>query len=132
VAITVDRDAERSWFRVRADEEISIDQILELLRTARASTATQMWPMLCDLRGATSRLTPGDVDAAADVVRRALQITGPRAHVAIAADDDSLYRWMLAYETRCAALGVRTIRVFRRLPDAERWLEIVSAARNLR
>ena len=132
MAITVDRDDARCWFRVRADEEIGIDQILALLRTARASTATQMWPMLCDLRGATSRMTEGDVEAAADVVRRALATAGPRAHVAIVADDDPLYRWMLAYETRCAALGVRTIRVFRQLPDAERWLEIVSAARNLR
>ena len=30
------------------------------------------------------------------------------------------------------SLGVRVIRVFRQMPDAEQWLEIVSAARNLR
>jgi hypothetical protein len=37
---------------------------------------------------------------------------------------------MLLYEAGCADVGVRVIRVFRHLPDAERWLEIVSAARH--
>jgi hypothetical protein len=37
----------------------------------------------------------------------------------------------LLYEARCAEAGVRVIRIFRKLEDAERWLEIVSAAREL-
>ena len=131
MAITVDRDDARRWLRVCADVGITIDEVLTLLRTARASTAMQMWPMLCDLRGASSRMTDADVDLAVAVVRHALATRGPRAHVAIVAADDGLYRWMLAYETKCAEAGVRTIRVFRQLPDAERWLDIVSAARNL-
>jgi len=27
-------------------------------------------------------------------------------------------------------MGVRTVRVFRRLPDAERWLNVLSSARH--
>jgi hypothetical protein len=38
---------------------------------------------------------------------------------------------MLLYEAKCAEMGVRLIRVFRQSDDAERWLDIVSAARNL-
>jgi hypothetical protein len=54
-----------------------------------------------------------------------------RGHVAIVASDDAIYNGMLRYETGCAVAGIRVIRVFRQLPDAERWLEIVSAARDL-
>jgi len=42
-----------------------------------------------------------------------------------------LFGRLLEYETRCAALGVRVIRVFRQYEDAERWLVIVSSAREL-
>jgi hypothetical protein len=36
------------------------------------------------------------------------------------ADDDMLYQRFLLYETECAEIGVRVIRVFRQLEDAER------------
>jgi hypothetical protein len=39
---------------------------------------------------------------------------------------------MLLYETRCAEIGVRVIRVFRHRPDAERWLDAVASARHFR
>ena len=55
-----------------------------------------------------------------------------RGHVAVAALDDAVFEGMLRYETRCAEIGVRVIRVFRLLGDAENWLGIVSAARDLR
>ena len=35
------------------------------------------------------------------------------------------------YEIQCAEIGVRFIRVFRHRLDAERWLDVMSAARNL-
>jgi hypothetical protein len=47
------------------------------------------------------------------------------------ADDDALYRWFLLYEAKCAEAGVRVIRIFRQFEDAERGLEIVSAAHEL-
>ena len=59
-------------------------------------------------------------------------MTGMRAHVAVATADNRLFRWMLLYEERCAEKGARFMRVFRQHPDAERWLEIVSNARNFR
>jgi hypothetical protein len=65
------------------------------------------------------------------VVRDVTQRTGMRGHVAIAALDEEVFTGMLHYETRCAEIGVRGIRVFRLLADAEHWLEVVSAARNL-
>jgi len=90
-----------------------------------------MWPMIVDGDAATTDMSDEDADRAVAAVTDVVATTGLRAHVAIATGDDHLYRWMLGYETRCAQAGIRIIRVFRRAPDAERWLEIVSAARNL-
>ena len=81
-------------------------------------------------RGADTDMKMSDVERAVAVVRAAIKTGGPRGHVAIIADDDGLYRWMLAYETRCAEFEVRIIRVFRQRDDAEHWLEAVSAARH--
>lgn len=53
-----------------------------------------------------------------------------RGHVALVADDDNLYRCFLLYEARCHDAGVRVIRAFRQLPDAAKWLKIMSAARD--
>jgi hypothetical protein len=63
---------------------------------------------------------------------REAKAQGPRGHVAIVAPDDVLYARMLLYEAGCADAGVRVIRVFRQRADAERWLDIVSAARHFR
>ena len=68
---------------------------------------------------------------AVNAVREA-QAQGPRGHLAIVADDDRLYERMLSYEARCGDIGVRVIRVFRQRADAERWLDIMSAARHFR
>ena len=76
-------------------------------------------------------MTDADVDQAVAVVRIAARQKQRRAHVAIVANDDQLYRWFLLYETQCAEIGVRVIRIFRQLDDAERWLDIVSSAREL-
>ena len=90
----------------------------------------QMWPMLCDLRNASSRMTDADVDAAVDASavrsrRAARALTSPSSPPPTACIDG------LSYETKCAEAGVRIMRVFRQFPDAERWLDVVSAARNL-
>lgn len=105
------------------------DDVLQFLRTARSGVERQNWPLLFDATGATATLEPADVESAVAVVRAAVLRDGMRAHVALVAGDDALYRWLIDYETRCAEMGVRVIRTFRRRDDAERWLEIVSAAR---
>jgi hypothetical protein len=75
-------------------------------------------------------MTENDVEQVISVVREAVSRDGPRGHVAIVADDDRVYTLMLLYETRCVDLGIRLIRVFRQVPDAESWLEAVTAARH--
>ena len=77
-------------------------------------------------------MTDEDVDTAVIVVRKVVQTEGARAHVALVADTDRLYVWLLMYEITCAEIGVRFIRVFRQRHDTEQWLEVMSAARNLR
>jgi hypothetical protein len=90
-----------------------------------------MWPLMVDARDCRTNMTDADVDKAVAVVRVAARQKQRRAHVAIVANDDPLYRWFLLYETQCAEVGVRVIRIFRQLDDAERWLDIVSSAREL-
>jgi hypothetical protein len=88
--------------------------------------------MLVDAREAIGPVSEQGIERAVAAVQEAVTRGGLRAHVAIAAEDTAVYAAMLRYETRCAEVGVRVIRVFRQLADAERWLEIVSAARDLR
>ena len=88
--------------------------------------------MLVDARETHGPLRIDDLEPAVALVKEVMERGGVRGHVAIAALDDEVSNGMLHYETRCAEIGVRVIRVFRLLADAERWLEIVSAARNLR
>ena len=125
------RDERRRWFLVRASDSLSLEDTTNFLRTTRAKVEDRMWPMLVDARACSTTMSEVDVEPAVAIVRAAAQRKERRAHVAIAADDDGLYRWFLLYEAKCAEVGVRVIRVFRRLEDAERWLEIVSAAREL-
>ncbi|HYM23600.1 MAG TPA: hypothetical protein VEU08_10335 [Vicinamibacterales bacterium] len=114
---------------VRGSGVITLTDIVTLIRTARAHIDHRMWPMLVDARGAGTDLTTADVDRLAAAVQDAIA-QGPRGHVAIVADDEKLYSRMLEYEAKCAAFGVNYIRVFRLHPDAERWLDIVAAARH--
>ena len=130
MSITLETDPQRQWLVATATGVITIDAVAELLRTARAPIELRMKPMLFHARGATTSMTDEDVDTAIGVVRAAIA-SGPRGHVALVADDDRFYAWLMMYEVRCAAIGVRSIRVFRRRPDAERWLEVMSATRNL-
>jgi len=131
VPLTVTRDTARRWLLANAEGSLSITDVTEFLRTARASIELRMWPLLVDAGSCRTTMTPADVAQAVDIVREVAKQRQRRGHVALVADDDTLYRWFLDYETRCAEIGVRVIRVFRRLEDAERWLEIVSAAREL-
>jgi hypothetical protein len=131
VAITIARDEGKHWLRAKAVGVLTLDDLLAFLRTARSSQELRMWPLMFDGNGASTDMTDDDVARAVAVVRHVVETTGPRAHVAVATSDDRLYRWMLLYEAKCAEIGVRVVRVFRQQDDAERWLEIVSAARNL-
>jgi hypothetical protein len=129
VSIRVRRDQKRCWFVARAAGRLTLHEVLRFVQTVRAAPEDRMWPLLFDARSATTDATDADVDRAVAAVQQAVQTGGRRGHVAIIADDDRLFGLMLLYEARCAAIGVRVIRVFRQLADAERWLEIVSAAR---
>jgi hypothetical protein len=130
VTIGVVRDEARSWIVVRATGSLTLREALSVIQTARNSIDHQTWPMLFDARSATTAMTEEDVEETVAAVRQALRERGPRGHVALVADDDVLYARMLLYETRCAEAGVRVIRAFRELPEAERWLEILSATRH--
>ena len=132
VPITVERDLNRRWLVATATGSLTIEAVVELLRTARAPVELRMWPMLFDARSVTTSMTDEDVDKAVIVVRKAVETEGARAHVALVADTDRLYAWLLMYEIKCAEIGVRFIRVFRQRHDAEHWLDVMSAARNLR
>jgi hypothetical protein len=130
VPITVDRDTRRNWLIATATGVISVDQVIHLLRTARSSLELQMWPMLFDATDATTSMTDDDIDRVIEVVQRSLP-AGPRGHAAVVAGDNRFYSLLLTYEIKCAAIGVRFIRVFRQRDDGERWLQVMSAARHL-
>src|SRR5262249_3763705 len=132
VPLSVFFDQRRRWVLIQGAGTITIDEVVTVIRTARSTVQHQMWPMLVNAHGATTTMTDQDCEAAVDAVRQVIDRGEQRGHVAIAADDDVLYARLLLYETRCAEIGAQLIRVFRQLPDAERWLEIVSAARYFR
>ena len=132
MAIVIERDEPKRWLRARATGVLTLDELVAFIRTARSSDELRMWPMIFIGDEASTTLNDEDVDGVVTIVLQALATTGPRAHVAVATRDDRLYRWMLLYEERCAEKGARFMRVFRQHPDAERWLEIVSDARNFR
>ena len=123
-------DDRRRRIAVQGKGVIRFDEVVQLIASARADIVRRTWPMLVDATGATTDITEEDVDRLAALVRTAVETQGPRGLVAIAASDDTLYARMLAYETKCSALGVNVIRVFRQAPDAARWLDIVGGARN--
>lgn len=129
--ITVAPDRQRHWLIATATGVISIEQIVDLLRTARPSVELRMRPLLFDASAATTSMTDQDVATAVAIVREAYAATGTRGHVALVTGDDRLYAWLLGYEIQCADAGIRFIRVFRRRPDAEQWLSVMTAARNL-
>jgi hypothetical protein len=131
VALTVTRDVARRRLLARAEGSLSITDVTDFLRTARAPIELRMWPLLVDARSCRTSMTPADVARAVAIVRTVAEQRQRRGHVALVADDDTLYQWFLDYETRCAAIGVSVIRAFRQIEDAERWLEIVSDAREL-
>ena len=130
VPLSITRDAGQGWFRVIATGTLDMDDVLRVIGTVRATVETRMVPMVFDAREATGCISDAQVARAVAAVRDVVKRVGVRGHVAIVASDAALYDGMLRYETDCAAIGVRVIRVFRQLPDAERWLEIVSAVRD--
>jgi hypothetical protein len=129
VSVAFRYDQSRKWVIVRASGVLGIDEVLRLIATARNDVAYRMWPMMFDARSATTTATEADIETAVQAVTEAMRSEGPRGHVALVADDDLLYERMLLYESRCADSGVRLIRAFRNSDEAERWLDIVSAAR---
>jgi len=127
--ITLDRDVRRRWLIAHATGALTIDEVIHFLRTARAPIEYRMWPLVVDARSCETTITDADVESAVAVVRQIGREGQQRGHVALIADDDTLYARFLLYETRCAEEHVRIIRVFRDAPEAEGWLSAVSAAR---
>jgi len=132
VPLTPEFNDRRRRILVRGTGVISLADVVTLITSARADIEHRMWPMLVDATGATTDMTESDVDRLATLVRTAVEAQGMRGLVAISATDDTLYARMLSYETKCAANGINVIRIFRRAVDADRWLDIVGAARNYR
>jgi hypothetical protein len=132
VAIAIERDEKKSWLRATSTGVLTVDDLITFIRTARSSDEFRMWPVIFNGDDATTDMKGEDVDRVVDIVMQAIAMTGMRGHVAVATGDDRLFRWMLLYEERCAERGARFMRVFRQQPEAERWLEIVSDARNFR
>jgi hypothetical protein len=130
VPLSIARDVGQGWFRVIATGTLDMDDVLRVIATVRATVETRMVPMVFDARQATGVISDAHVARAVAAVSDVVKRIGTRGHVAIVAGDAALYDGMMRYETGCAAIGVRVIRVFRQLPDAERWLEIVSAVRD--
>jgi hypothetical protein len=130
MAYHVAQDPRRNWLLVRFTGKLTIDEVIRLIRTVRAEPEYRLWPMLVDARHVSTDATEQDIERAVAAVQHAVLTEGTRGHVAIAASDDVLYARLLLYETRCAEIGVRVIRVFRQLPDAQEWLTILSQTRN--
>ena len=128
MAISLTRDDRRRWLLARASGTLSADEVAGFLQSARGDVDLRIWPLLFDACGCQTSITADDITALVEIVSR-IASRERRAHAAVVADDDVTYRMLLLYETRCAEAGVRVIRVFRQRADAERWLEIVSAAR---
>ena len=129
--IALDRDNLRRQLMARVTGVLTIYETLEFLQTARADPAVETWPLIFDTRGATTSITLEEVEAAVavvDAIRRASTIS--RGDVAILADDDRLYARMLLYETLLNEIGIRSVRAFRQAAAAERWLDIMQAARS--
>jgi hypothetical protein len=131
VAISVTIDERRKWLVSQISRSLSIEETITFIRTVRDKIERRMWPLLVDARACRTGMTNADVEQAVAAVLETVKQGQQRAHVALVADDDALYRWFLLYETECTKIGVRVIRVFRQMEDAERWLEIVSSAREL-
>jgi hypothetical protein len=127
MAITMVRDMTRRWLRARVEGDVLIADVLAFQQDARPDSELRRWPLLVDARGCTTTMSDADVQRAVDAVRASKD--EPRAHAAIVADDDRLYRCVLLYENCCHKLGVRTVRAFRLYEDAEQWLMILSATR---
>lgn len=132
MSVTVSYDETRRWVLVRVTGMLTIEEAVRVINTARADITYSMWPMLFDARSATTAMSEDDVEEAIEAVRRVTRTERSRGHVALVAEDEVFYDRMLYYEARCADLGVTVIRAFRTVVDAERWLEIVSAARYFR
>ena len=128
--IALERDNRRRQLMARVTGVLTIYEALEFLQAARADPAVETWPLIFDTRGATTTITPEEVEAAVallDELRHTSTIS--RGHVAIIADDDRLYTRMLLYETLLNEVGIRSVRAFRQAEAAERWLDIMHAAR---
>lgn len=90
-----------------------------------------MVPMIFDAREASGSMSPDEIGQVVDALEAAMNIGGRRGHAAILVNDRAVYQAMLDFKSRCAAIGITWVRVFSGLSDAERWLRIVSAARDL-
>jgi hypothetical protein len=129
--ISLERDMQRQRLLARVSGVLTITEALGFLRTARANPEIATWPLIFDARGATTTLTPDEVESAVDAVKEIRRTSSiPRGHVAIIADDDRMFERFCLYETRLFEIGIRIVRVFRDCDQAERWLEVMHATRH--
>jgi hypothetical protein len=128
--ITLERDIPRRRLLARVTGVLTIAEALDFLRSARANPGFETWPLIVDARGATTTLTPDEVESAVDAVKEIRRTSViPWGHVAIIADVDRMFERLCLYERRLFEIGIRIVRVFRDCDEAERWLEVMHATR---
>jgi hypothetical protein len=128
IELIVDSASRRLF--AKATGNLTFFDWLVFVRTARAPIERRDWPILFDATGATTNEPETSVDQLVEhIVEMAAEERAPRAYVALVARDDRLYRMMLLYETRLAEANIRIVRTFRRIDDAQAWLDAMSAAR---
>ena len=131
MALSIEPDPVRGWSTARAASHTTVEDVVTTINTARASVATRMEPMIFDGREASGSTSPDEIGPVVDALEAAMNIGGRRGHAALVVSDRAVYKPLLDLGSRCAVIGIPLVRVLFGLPDAERWLRIVSG-RDLR
>jgi hypothetical protein len=127
VPIAVEHDERRRWIIAIASGVLTLADVITLIRTARASVEYRMWPMLVDAQTATTDMTEADVERTVEAIQRgsSRRTAGTRR-----AGGARRYRLRAPAAVRDALRGHRHAKRPRQRPDAERWLALLSGARN--
>lgn len=131
IRFTVDDKVRRVVARATGD--VTLAEFLAFIEKARQPIERREWALLIDARGATTHVDAAALEAIVDRVKVIVaEEPFSRGNVALVADDDRMYSFFFNYETRLTDLGIRLVRVFRQLQDAEEWLTVMSSSSRFR
>jgi hypothetical protein len=122
ISYTVDREQRR--LTARAEGHVGLADI-EAYVKARDEDSALGYDEFFDARGATTRLTPDEVQSLVDHCRELIKNTR-LGRTGVVADDEQLLRLVGMFSTLVLPLGM-TVQVFRELEPAEEWLDIEAA-----